>query len=116
MAVEEFDRLFEARDSTSVLEQALTHQQEEAERTRGRRDRRGGGRQQAETRQRERVDYTSPEHAGEPHRGTISEAERIYVQEHLDEVNARLREKGMREIDPSDLTMIERYGLQPPEV
>jgi len=116
MAEEEFDRLFEAGDSTSVLDQALTNQQEEAERTRGRRGRRQGGRRQTASRRRERIDYTSPEHAGEPHRGTISEAERLYVQEHLDEVNERLRQKGMREIDPSDLTMIERYGLQPPEL
>ena len=53
----------------------------------------------------------SPEHAGEPHRGRITEAEQAYVREHLDEVNKRLRGKGMRTIDPADPTMWERYGL-----
>jgi hypothetical protein len=37
------------------------------------------------------------------------------VREHLDEVNDRLRRQGLREINPTDLPMIERYGLQPPE-
>ena len=37
-------------------------------------ERRSGGRQQ-ETRRRERIDYSSPEHASAPHRGTVSDAE-----------------------------------------
>jgi hypothetical protein len=53
----------------------------------------------------------SPEHAGEPHRGRITEAEKSYVREHLDQVNKRLRGKGMRTIDANDPTMRERYGL-----
>ena len=70
-----------------------------------RRQRRGGGGG------RGKVDYSSPEHAGEPHRGRITEAEKAYVREHLAEVNQRLRGKGMRTIDASDPTMRERYGL-----
>jgi hypothetical protein len=31
--------------------------------------------------------------------------------ENLEDVNARLRDKGMREIDPSDPQMAARYGL-----
>ena len=58
-----------------------------------------------------KVEYASPEHAGEPHRGRITEAEKAYVREHLDQVNRRLRGKGMRTIDPADPTMRERYGL-----
>jgi hypothetical protein len=53
----------------------------------------------------------SPKHAGEPHRGRITEAEKSYVREHLDQVNKRLRGKGMRTIDANDPTMRERYGL-----
>src|SRR4051794_29718423 len=110
MSIGDFENLFQTGESTSVLQDAYQTQQEEREaetagRRRGRRAVASGT-----TGTRERIDYSSPEHAGEPHRGTISEAERTYVQEHLDEVNQRLRQKGMREIDPSDLTMIERYG------
>jgi hypothetical protein len=57
------------------------------------------------------IDYSSPEHAGEPHRGRITDAEKAYVREHLDQVNARLRAAGMREIDPNDAAMRDRYGL-----
>lgn len=58
-----------------------------------------------------KIDYSSPEYAGNPHRGRATEAEAAYVREHLDEVNARLREKGIREINPQDAKMRERYGL-----
>ena len=47
----------------------------------------------------------------EPHRGRITEAEKSYVREHLDEVNKRLRGNDMRTIDASDPSMRERYGL-----
>jgi hypothetical protein len=60
---------------------------------------------------RRRVDYTTPQHAGDPHRGIVSEEEAKYVREHLDEVNARLRENNQRQIDPTDPRMAERYGL-----
>ncbi|HEY4727410.1 MAG TPA: hypothetical protein VIJ32_04300 [Actinomycetes bacterium] len=40
---------------------------------------------------RGKVNYATLEHAGEPHRGRITEAEKAYVREHLDEVNERLR-------------------------
>jgi hypothetical protein len=33
------------------------------------------------------------------------------VREHLDRINRRLREAGIREIDPSNPAMKERYGL-----
>jgi hypothetical protein len=103
MPVAEFNRLFrEEEDPSEVLRNALREQ---------RRRRREGGAEAPRPERRERVDYASPEHAGEPHRGLISEAERAYVREHLEEVNARLREQGMREIDPTDPGMAERYGL-----
>jgi hypothetical protein len=60
---------------------------------------------------RAKVNYATLEHAGEPHRGRITEAEKELVRSHLDEINKRLSEGGLREIDPSDPTMKERYGL-----
>ena len=65
----------------------------------------GGGRS------RSKVNYATLEHAGEPHRGRITEAEKKLVRDNLDKINQRLREDGMREIDPSDQTMRDRYGL-----
>jgi hypothetical protein len=87
-----------------VLENALRAQAEEESRRRGRRGRRRGA-------GRPRVDYTSPEHAGEPHRGRITDEEKEYIREHLEEVNVRLERDGYRTIDPSDPDMAERYGF-----
>jgi hypothetical protein len=70
---------------------------------------RGGGR----TSTRAKVDYSSIEHAGEPHRGRITDAEKKIVRENFDEVNRRLSEKGMRMLDPGDPKIQERYGLSP---
>jgi len=117
LSLDDFERLFETGDSTNALHSAFeTQQQEQAALTTGRsRGRQGvaSGRTTGSSETRERIDYASPEHAGEPHRGTISEAEQAYVREHLTEVNQRLREKGMREIDPNDERMAMRYGLTP---
>lgn len=60
---------------------------------------------------RGKVNYATLEHAGEPHRGRITEAEKELVRTHLDEINERLRKSGLRPIDPNDPTMRERYGL-----
>ena len=61
---------------------------------------------------RGKVNYATLEHAGEPHRGRITEAEKELVRKNLDQVNRRLREAGQREIDPSDQAMRDRYGLK----
>jgi hypothetical protein len=66
----------------------------------------GGGRSG-----RGKVNYATLEHAGEPHRGRITEAEKELVRDNLDLVNRRLRDAGLREIDPSDPAMRDRYGL-----
>jgi hypothetical protein len=60
---------------------------------------------------RGKVNYATLEHAGEPHRGRITEAEKELVRKNLDQVNRRLRDAGLREIDPSDQPMRDRYGL-----
>lgn len=61
---------------------------------------------------RGKVNYATLEHAGEPHRGRITEAEKELVRKNLDQVNRRLRDAGLREIDPSDQAMRDRYDLE----
>jgi hypothetical protein len=96
LPLESFNSLSRGEDMASILKSAA------AAKEKGRAHRRGT---------RTGINYASSEHAGEPHRGRATQAEQEYVRTHLDEVNARLREKGMREIDPSDPKMAERYGL-----
>jgi hypothetical protein len=61
---------------------------------------------------RGKVNYATLEHAGEPHRGRITEAEKELVRQNLDQINRRLRDAGLREIDPNDQAMRDRYGLE----
>ncbi len=104
----EFNGLFEQGDAEAVLRDVLTSQQEEQKPRRRRKSK--ADRQD----RREKIDYSSPEHAGMPHRGTISEAEKAYVREHLEEVNNRRHEQGIEIIDPTDPVMRQRYGLTTP--
>lgn len=59
----------------------------------------------------EKLDYATLEHAGKPHRGKITDGEALLVREHLDEINKRLADEGMRQIDPTDPEHIARYGF-----
>jgi hypothetical protein len=61
---------------------------------------------------RQRVDYGTLEHAGKPHKGRITDAEKQLVREHLAEVNVRLAADGQRTIDPADPALAERYDLE----
>jgi hypothetical protein len=72
---------------------------------------RSGGGPAAGRSGRGKVNYATLEHAGEPHRGRITEAEKELVRKNLDQINKRLRDAGQREIDPSDQAMRDRYGL-----
>jgi hypothetical protein len=72
----------------------------------------GGGGSGAGRSGRGKVNYATLEHAGEPHRGRITEAEKELVRKNLDQVNRRLRDAGQREIDPTDQAMRDRYGLE----
>lgn len=63
---------------------------------------------------KERVDYGTLEHAGKPHRGAVTDAEKQMVREHLAEINERLAADDMRTIDPADPDHAERYGLEVP--
>ncbi len=114
MSIEDFEKLFQTDDSTSVLQEALDTQQQERESALSSRDRGKRGAASGSTGTRERIDYSSPEHAGKPHRGTISEAEKEYVRNNLDEVNRRNREQGHPEIDPNDPRTAARYEFPPP--
>jgi hypothetical protein len=58
-----------------------------------------------------KVNYASLEHAGEPHKGKITDTEKQLVQEHLDEINDRLVSQGLRTISLADPEHVERYGL-----
>jgi hypothetical protein len=59
----------------------------------------------------DRLDYTTLEHAGKPHKGKITDTEKQLVHDHLDEINDRLAEQGLRTISLTDTEHIERYGL-----
>jgi hypothetical protein len=107
VTLEDFSRLApDGADMKAVLFQALIEQQERASNA----SRSADGGQPASSR-RSKVDYTTLEHAGEPHRGRITETEKRLVRENLDEINQRLRAKGMRQIDPTEEAMKDRYGL-----
>lgn len=114
LSFDEFESLFQSGDSSRVLQDAYQTQQQEREAEIARRGRERRAVASGSSRTRERIDYTSPEHAGEPHRGTVSEGEKEYVRNNLGVVNRRLREQGLREIDPSDPKMAARYGFPPP--
>jgi hypothetical protein len=57
------------------------------------------------------VNYDTLEHAGEPHKGRITDAERELVRDHMDAINERLAAQGQRTIDPSNPEHVTRYGL-----
>ncbi len=57
------------------------------------------------------ISYDTLEHAGEPHKGRITEAERELVRDHLDAINERLAKQGVRTIDPKNPEHVARYGL-----
>jgi hypothetical protein len=105
LSVEEFNNLSTDWDMEIILQEALKEQQEREKSQRGRGGRRAAGDKGP------KVDYSSPEHAGEPHRGKARDKEKEYVRNNLEEVNTRLSEQGMRLIDPNDPKMAERYGL-----
>jgi hypothetical protein len=60
----------------------------------------------------DRTNYADPAHAGQPHKGRITDAEKQLVQERFDEINARLAGQGFRTISLADAEHVERYGLE----
>jgi hypothetical protein len=109
VTLEDFTRLApEGTDMKALLFQALIDQQ-------GRRSAKPGRAAEpaapVASARRAKVDYGTMEHAGEPHRGRITETEKRLVRENLDQINTRLRDQGLREIDPAEESMRDRYGL-----
>ncbi len=60
----------------------------------------------------DRTNYADVAHAGKPHKGRITDAEKRLVQERFDEINARLAGEGMRTISLTDPEHVDRYGLE----
>jgi hypothetical protein len=59
----------------------------------------------------DRTNYGALEHAGKPHKGKTTDAEKRLVREHFDEINERLSAQGLRTVSLTDPDHIERYGL-----
>ncbi len=106
LSVEDFNKLAQTEDMATVLQNALSEQERQGKRRGGRRGRRAAGQRRAQ-----RIDYSSPEYAGLPHRGRVTDAEKAYVRDNLDAVNRRRVEAGHDPIDPADPRQAERYGL-----
>jgi hypothetical protein len=104
ISLDTFNRL--APDMDSIVMNAVAAQAAPTPSAPTRRPRRGGG-----VSGRGKVNYATLEHAGEPHRGRITEAEKELVRDNLEEINKRLAAAGQRTIDPNDATMRDRYGL-----
>jgi len=60
----------------------------------------------------DRPDYATLEHAGKPHKGKVTDTEKQLVRDHLDEINQRLADQGLRTISMADPDHVERYALQ----
>lgn len=60
----------------------------------------------------EKLDYATLEHAGKPHRGKTTDAEKEIVRDNLDKINERLERDGIRTIRLDDPEMVARYGLE----
>jgi hypothetical protein len=106
LSLPEFDDLFGEGNSEEILTERFREQQKERKQQQAV----APGKRQA-TARKDRVNWASPERAGEPHPGRVSPAEQEYVREHLEEVNARLAANDQREIDPNDAQMARRYGF-----
>ena len=60
----------------------------------------------------DRANYATIEHAGKPHKGKTTDAEKRLVREHLDEINERLAAQNPRTISLTDPEHVDRYGLE----
>jgi hypothetical protein len=109
LTVDQFNKLGGSKDMKAVLTRALEEQRQTGAQEPPSPRRRGSRGGAAPT--RGKTNYASLEHAGEPHRGRITDAEKELVRNNLDKINKRLRETSMREIDPNDSAMKDRYNL-----
>jgi hypothetical protein len=110
VSLDDFNLLAGAGVMESAIQDALITKHRSRPRSGGGGGGAGGGSASGRS-GRGKVNYATLEHAGEPHRGRITEAEKELVRKNLDQINRRLRDNGLREIDPSDQAMRDRYGL-----
>ncbi|MFD9690967.1 hypothetical protein ACFWXO_34985 [Kitasatospora sp. NPDC059088] len=61
---------------------------------------------------KDRINYASLEHAGKPHKGRTTDAEKQLVRQHLDRINEQLTAQGIRTIDLTNPDHVARYGLE----
>jgi hypothetical protein len=99
LAVAEFDRLATDRPMSEILATA-------------RPARRSSCSGAAGASREDRTNYATIEHAGKPHKGKTTDAEKRLVREHLDEINERLAAQNLRTISLADPEHVERYGLE----
>lgn len=59
-----------------------------------------------------KLDYTTLEHAGKPHRGKTTDVEKEIVRNNLPAINERLKREGIRVIDLNNAEHVARYGLE----
>ncbi|MGH3914508.1 MAG: hypothetical protein ACRDTC_14055 [Pseudonocardiaceae bacterium] len=59
-----------------------------------------------------KLDYSTLEHAGKPHRGKITDTEKEIVRNHLAAINDQLKSEGIRTIDLNNAEHVARYGLE----
>ncbi|MGA9308945.1 MAG: hypothetical protein WBV74_01075 [Pseudonocardiaceae bacterium] len=60
----------------------------------------------------DKLDYSALEHAGKPHRGKTTDAEKETVRGNLAAINERLKSDGIRTIDLDNAEHVTRYGLE----
>jgi len=98
LAVAEFDKLATDRPMSEILASARP----------ARRSSRSGT---AAASREDRTNYATIEHAGKPHKGKTTDAEKRLVRENLGEINERLAAQNLRTISLADPEHVERYGL-----
>jgi hypothetical protein len=108
LSLDRFNKLAGGQDMSAIVMRVVAGtQQQRAQQEAPRRPRRT----QATSGSKVKVNYATLDHAGEPHRGRITDAEKELVRNNLEAVNERLARDGKRTIDPNNLDMRERYGL-----
>jgi hypothetical protein len=60
----------------------------------------------------DKLDYSTLQHAGKPHRGKTTDAEKETVRANLAVINERLKSDGIRIIDLDNAEHVTRYGLE----
>ena len=60
----------------------------------------------------DKLDHSTLEHAGKPHRGKVTEAEKEIVRNNLTAINDRLKRDDIRTIDLDNAEHVARYGLE----